>query len=179
MVWPEFILDEFATVPEGNDVNEKEFHGPYNKLLYTLSPPTANTPLYPSPRVHLGAEATRGSEVSVDAHGCGRPDSAPPRGSCTQVHRSATRRRFNLINPDAAETPLPVLYAVSAIGTKLSFYTHTKGRKDPILPAGIPYDRIRVNDVAPREWWALDILEDGEQRLRTVIDEIKASCANL
>ncbi|KAJ6501945.1 hypothetical protein C8R45DRAFT_974901, partial [Mycena sanguinolenta] len=112
------------------------------RLRFYLSYPCSE-----GPRVHLEAEATREFEVLV-AHGRGRPDSAPP-----------------------PETPLPVLHAVSASGTKLSFYNHTKGRKDPILPAGIPYDRIRANDVAPREWWVLDVLEDGgEQRLRMVID---------
>ncbi|KAK7027079.1 hypothetical protein R3P38DRAFT_2941560 [Favolaschia claudopus] len=79
-----------------------------------------------------------------------------------------------------SESPLTVLHAVSAIGTKLCFYTYTKSSSEPISPPGIPYDRIRVNDVAPREWWSTDVLEaEGEQRFREVTERIKRDCEQL
>jgi len=37
-----------------------------------------------------------------------------------------------------------------------------------------------VNDMAPMEWWGYDILDaEGEMKLHTVVDSIKAACKDL
>ena len=40
MPWPSQITSAFATVEGGNDIvaHRNQYHGPYNKLLYTLFP---------------------------------------------------------------------------------------------------------------------------------------------
>ena len=67
---------------------------------------------------------------------------------------------------------MPVLYGISAMGTRLSFYT--KPRDEAILPQQIPADTGMMTDTAPLERWDCDILErEGEKELRRVVNEIK------
>ncbi|KAF7358902.1 hypothetical protein MSAN_01230500 [Mycena sanguinolenta] len=179
MVWAQVILDEFATVPEGDDVAEKEFHGPYSKLLYTIFPADSKYTVVPQymPTGRGTADFIFTFRILVRKLPVFILELKPPADLRLQSGRmdadDQIRRRLVDLACESIATP-------SAIGTKLCFYTYTKGSKDPISPSGISYDRIRVNDVAPREWWALDVLEDaGEQRLRIVIGEIKTACAHL
>jgi hypothetical protein len=81
--------------------------------------------------------------------------------------------RFKLISPSilADDCPLPVLYAVSAIGTKLCFFTKRPGQ--PVLPQAISADPKYETDTAPRERWNYDILEE---RFRAMVEEIKQAC---
>ena len=44
-MWPEKILRQFATIPP--NPSESDFHGPYNKLLYTLFPPDTDFVVVP------------------------------------------------------------------------------------------------------------------------------------
>ncbi|KAJ6611583.1 hypothetical protein B0H10DRAFT_2055697 [Mycena sp. CBHHK59/15] len=183
MSWPQSVLDEFLTIPEGDDVAEKEFYGPYNKLLYTLFPADSKYTVVPQymPTGRGAADFIVTFRIIIRKVPVFVLELRPPADLKIQSGRmdadDQIRRRLVDL---AADTPLSVLHAVSAIGTKLCFYTYTKGDQDPISPPGIPYDRSRVNDVAPRKWWAWDVLEDdGEQRLRTVVDQIKAACVNI
>lgn len=76
------------------------------------------------------------------------------------------------------DCPLPTLYAVSAMGTKLCFYS--KLRDGTVTPTYIPSDPRLLLDVAPKDRWDYDILEeDGAQRFQAVIEEIKQGCASL
>ncbi|KAF8074867.1 hypothetical protein FPV67DRAFT_602652 [Lyophyllum atratum] len=67
------------------------------------------------------------------------------------------------------------------MGTKLCFYSlDLNDQNSLIVPHHIPRHPDHTNDVAPREWWDCDLLEDaGETRLRAVVDEIKTECARL
>ena len=73
---------------------------------------------------------------------------------------------------------MPTLHAVRAIGTRLCFYrcdTVEEGRI--IRPLMIPLGGV---DAAPVTRWDYDILDDdGEARLRAVVDEIKRACSSL
>jgi hypothetical protein len=77
--------------------------------------------------------------------------------------------------------PLPTLYGVSALGTKLCFYSLNVRETDlVIMPQAIPRDPILVTDTAPADRWAFDILEPaGEARFREVIQEIINGCLAL
>jgi hypothetical protein len=81
---------------------------------------------------------------------------------------------------DLAENcPLGTLHVVSALGTKLCFYSlDVKNRASRINPPRIDRDPDTVNDYAPAERWDRDVLEaSGEDKLLAVINEIKAGCA--
>ena len=76
---------------------------------------------------------------------------------------------------------IPTLWAVSAMGTKLSFYHLEVVIPDvDIVPHAIARQIARVNDAVPESSWNYDILEPaGEQKFRQVVDQIKAACARL
>jgi len=76
------------------------------------------------------------------------------------------------------DCPLPTFYAVSAMGTKLCFYS--KPRDGRLTPHRIPPDPDLMLEVVPNERWDYDILEeDGVQRFRAIVEEIKRGCATL
>ncbi|KAI5809603.1 hypothetical protein DFH27DRAFT_459155, partial [Peziza echinospora] len=71
---------------------------------------------------------------------------------------------------------IDVLYGLSAIGTKLCFYTWTRetGGAEPIA---IRMDQEVLIDTAPESRWNLDLLTtEGEEQLRLVIAYIKVVC---
>lgn len=77
-----------------------------------------------------------------------------------------------------AECPLPILYEVSAIGTRLCFYK--KYREGPVEPPFIPAHPDLQTNAAPQERWDCDILDDeGERRFLSMVEEIKKACAAL
>ena len=61
----------------------------------------------------------------------------------------------------AVSCPLRTLYAVSVMGTKLYFYSVDTQNSDGkiTMPASIPGNPTRLIDMAPKDRWALDILE--------------------
>lgn len=75
------------------------------------------------------------------------------------------------------DCPLPNLHTVSAMGTKLCFYNKSR---DGRLAHRIPSDPEFVVDIAPRERWNYDVLEEeGVQKLQAIVEEIKGGCATL
>ena len=77
-----------------------------------------------------------------------------------------------------ADSPLPTLYAISAMGTKICIYA--KPRDGRLAPRRIPSDSEELLDVAPKERWNYDILEaDGIEKFKAIVEEIKQGCAAL
>ena len=73
------------------------------------------------------------------------------------------------------DCPLQTLHGVSAMGTKLAFYS--KHGNGPATPPRIVPDLQMVADIAPIERWDSDILtEEGLQRFMAVVNEIKEGC---
>lgn len=60
MPWPDKILRQFQTVPP--NPREKEFHGPYNKLLNTLFPPDSDFTVIPQ---YLEPASSKSSDFIV------------------------------------------------------------------------------------------------------------------
>ena len=74
---------------------------------------------------------------------------------------------------DYIDRPLPTLHAVSAMGTRLRFYS--KPWNGPVTPHCIPPDPDLLLEV---EHWDYDILEeDGVQKFQAIVDEITKGCA--
>ncbi len=67
------------------------------------------------------------------------------------------------------------------MGTRLCFYhLDTTDVAADIIPLNIPRHPTRVNDTAPMGRWDCDVLDaEGEGRLRSVVDSIKAACENI
>ncbi|KAF8809266.1 hypothetical protein BYT27DRAFT_7094566, partial [Phlegmacium glaucopus] len=78
--------------------------------------------------------------------------------------------------------PLPTLHAVSALGTRLCFYSvdTTDLATAEILPLPIACHPTRVNDYTPAGRWEYDIMKvRGEAKLRAVIHEVLQECVAL
>ena len=71
--------------------------------------------------------------------------------------------------------PLETLYAASALGPKLCFYSlDAKDNGAEIMPRAIPRRPTRLNDTAPADGWDCDLLVPaGERRLREVMHKVK------
>lgn len=72
------------------------------------------------------------------------------------------------------------MYGVSALGTRLCFYSRSRVGRRYTRHRLIPRNRYRINDTAPADRWNLDILEDdGEMEFRRMVDSITMRCAAL
>ena len=83
-----------------------------------------------------------------------------------------TRERFRELS--LGNLPIPKLFGISAMGTRLSIYEYTKAT-NVLLPPGTTPDPNVVNDDAPQELWKYDLLEvAGEEKFKALVEEIKA-----
>ncbi|KAI0029630.1 hypothetical protein K488DRAFT_55995, partial [Vararia minispora EC-137] len=74
---------------------------------------------------------------------------------------------------------LPVLYGISAMGTKLCFYELEKASRR-MSPRRIFSDPRLITDVAPKVRWDCNVLEaSGEQRLRILATWLTEACERL
>ncbi|KAF8592216.1 hypothetical protein K439DRAFT_1610614 [Ramaria rubella] len=108
-----------------------------------------------------------------------------PRGLGTfTIHAQAYKQLMACMREMAPDCPIPVLHAVSAMGTRLAFYRmeNVGGGADSAINGGdviVPHP-LEGNAALLAEHWDCDILEEeGEARLRAVIQEIKDCCETL
>ncbi|KIJ47964.1 hypothetical protein M422DRAFT_28505, partial [Sphaerobolus stellatus SS14] len=181
-MWPDKIIRQFNTVP--HNPSESDYHGPYNKLLYTLFPLDSDFVVVPQylPDSRNAAEFIVMFEILL----LNRPvlilELKPPSHHNVLSKRKAADEQIRSRMVDLVEAcPLETLYAVCALGTKLCFYSlNTTDNKVQIVPAAIPRDPARINDTAPKNRWDCDILEPvGEGRLREIVQTIIDECAAL
>lgn len=86
------------------------------------------------------------------------------------------RQRYDAL---VEEINTPILYGVSALGTKISVYTYESQTK-MLTPLKIEKDLRVVNDRAPADRWNLDVLtHEGEQRIRQLVEHVKAMCREI
>ncbi|KIM37625.1 hypothetical protein M413DRAFT_76874 [Hebeloma cylindrosporum] len=180
-VWPQPLLTRFATIPA--NPKEIDYYAPYNKLLNFLFPPDG--PFTVGPQTHLIAESRKCIDFLVEYLVFWEnvpvfilDIRAGPKLGLVSAREEADlqirRRLRDLIDI----CPLPKLYAISAMGTKLCFYTAENGRA--IIPPRIVADDQLVTDTAPVERWDCDVLEaEGAARLKALVHEIHQACAHL
>ncbi|KAI8995688.1 hypothetical protein BD414DRAFT_249661 [Trametes punicea] len=178
MPWPASVVRQFEKVPP--NPSEADFHGPYNKLLHTLFPPDTKFTVVPQfwPGSHESADFLVTFEVMLEDQIVFILELKPP-GDLRYISRcAAADRQIRARMVDVDNCPLPTLHAVSAMGTKLCFYKQPRNGR--VSPRRIPSDPEMMVDVAPRERWDCDILEeDGVQRFQAVVEEIKQGCSAL
>ncbi|KAF9648959.1 hypothetical protein BDM02DRAFT_3143411 [Thelephora ganbajun] len=181
-MWPNKVLRQFATIP--TNPSESDYHGSYNKLLNTLFPVDSDFVVVPQylPDARNAADFIVMFEVLLINKPVLILDLKPPSHldllSKRQLADEQIRSRMGDL---VSKCPLETLHAVSAMGTKLCFYSLDTTHDDvDIVPAAIPRHPTRVNDTAPEGRWALDILDPaGEGRLREITQEITDGCAAL
>lgn len=72
---------------------------------------------------------------------------------------------------------LPVIHGVSALGTRLCFYSYHRDN-ETLTPPPIPRDAGLMTDVAPAAWWDIDLLsEEGVKRMTDVAIAVKSMVA--
>ncbi|KAI0245908.1 hypothetical protein BJV78DRAFT_1399100 [Lactifluus subvellereus] len=175
MPWPAKVIRQFEKVP-GNP-SEADFHGPYNRLLYTLFPP--DTDFTVVPRYMLGSRESADFLVVLEDKPVFILELKPPGDLRYPSSRETADRQIRARIRDLhGDCPLPVLHAVIAAGTKLCFYRKPRGRR--VEPPLVDAHPDLETDMAPRERWDCDILEEeGARKFRAVVDEIKQTCAVL
>ncbi|KAF9651972.1 hypothetical protein BDM02DRAFT_3153944 [Thelephora ganbajun] len=181
-MWPDKVLRQFATVPP--NPSKSDYNGPYNKLLNTLFPIDSDFVVVPQylPDARNAVDFIVTFEVLLINKPVLILELRPPSHLDFLSKRQVADEQIRSRMGDLVEGyPLETLHAVSAMGKKLCFYSLDTTHDDAdIVPAAIPRHLTRVNDSAPKDRWALDVLDPaGEGRLREITQEITDGCATI
>ena len=207
MPWPSQITSAFAAVEGGNDivVHNNRYHGPYNKLLYTLFPADSDF-IVSSNYVDIpgnndsDADFFISFEITLHQHPVLILEVKSSQQLLFPSRREAANRQIRQHLVDLSESgvcccklcshgltgdflpsghaTLPILYGISAMGTKLCFYEFERALKH-MSPHCTPNDLDAEFITVPEERWNCDVLEaDGEQQLRALVTQIIEACAH-
>ncbi|KZT19831.1 hypothetical protein NEOLEDRAFT_1077109 [Neolentinus lepideus HHB14362 ss-1] len=121
MHWPPKVICQFKKVPV--NPSKAHFHGPYNKLLSTLFPPDTNFTIVPHYMPLPAGLISAGFIVCL----CISPVfilelKSPGDLRYTSSCQATDRQLCACIRDVHIDCPLPVLYAISMMGTRLCFY---------------------------------------------------------
>ena len=169
------LVDRFTT-------EESDWYGPFNTLLFELLPPSEHYQITPQYKRAEGSQ-----EFTV--HYIIRKRRVPiffvalkPYGSLKNLSARALadnqmRDRFRELS--SGPLPTPKLLGISSFGTQFCVYTFTTETRT-LQPRFIMADVDIINDIAPEDRWAFNLLNDeGEAKLREVVTAVKAMAANL
>ncbi|KAJ3224074.1 hypothetical protein HK099_000286 [Clydaea vesicula] len=180
-IWNPNVVRRFNTIDI--ETGEKQYYPAYNALLYTEFPisddffvaPQAH-PLDTNESIDFVVEYLLYRDnkpiffIEVKPHN--RLRSASARGEAdTQM-----RKRFlDLLD----NCPLRSLYGMSVFGTNFCLYNVSKEFRE-VYPTEVPRNAKILTDIAPKEWWNKDILNDNDAIiLKNLFDEIKRECQAL
>ena len=183
MPWDEFILEQFESALPLGEHDESQYYGPYTTLLTKLFPANEHymvVPQYKRPRQLESVDFTTIFVIQRRRHPVFFVEIKPAGHIHNYSSRAAAdqqmRERVNTLRNDIE---IPILYGVSAIGTKLCFYKYTKSTRQ-LEPKRLNDNDTFVVDTAPRERWDVDVLTDeGERKFRDVIGDVKRMCEQM
>ncbi|KAF8577922.1 hypothetical protein K439DRAFT_1396071 [Ramaria rubella] len=200
MPWPTLAQQVFEMIKEGTwnsfsshpQPDGAQYMEPYNMLLPSLFPEfIMNHRFFPYVDTQELSEETVPPDV-IPSFLIMAPEFAPvfllmiadPRGLGTSAIRALADEQIRArMREVAPECPIPVLHAVSAMGTRLAFYRmeNTSGGGDSATNGDVIVPHPPEGNAAvPAEHWVCDILEkEGEDLLRAVVQEIKDCCETL
>ncbi|KAI5887293.1 uncharacterized protein SCHCODRAFT_01105701, partial [Schizophyllum commune H4-8] len=148
-----------------------------NKLLHVLFPPQGKYVVTPNYLPALDAYGSSEPVVSYEVHIRNGPVlvlQVRPRSHLNiKSQRAAADRQLAQRMLDIqASSPLSIeFYGISAMGTKICFYTYD--RVEGLRPAPIPATTVAV-DTAPVSRWNEDVLRSsGRRRLRVLVKDIE------
>ncbi|KAF8269256.1 hypothetical protein EI94DRAFT_1725642 [Lactarius quietus] len=163
MTWESYILRSFQAVPR--DSSRYDFHGPYGKLLFSLFPVDSDfmvAPCFESEPVLIDyfryeiLFKYKKPVLIVDLKAPGDLQNASKRQEAIQ----RIQQRIKDLSP---EYPLPVL--------------HVAYRTQPNDPSFDLAEPKGLTELAPEELWNCDLFEEeGEQRFKAMVQEIKKAC---
>jgi len=180
-MWPDKITRQFNAIPP--NPSESDYQGPYNKLLNTLFPPDSDFVVVP--QYLLDSRNSADFVVMFEILLVNKPvlflELKPPSHlNLLSKHQAADKHIRSRMTDVVATCPLETLYAVSALGGRLCFYSLDTTDSDAEIMPAIPRHPTKMNDTAPADRWACDILEStGEERLRQIVQKIIQECAAL
>lgn len=182
-MWHEKVVRDFkGVIPHPH---KSDFIGPYNKLFNTLFPPDSDftvVPQYLKPSQD-SADFTVGFEIQWNYAPVLILELKDPLDFIyISTRREADSRIRTRIGDLAERWPLRTLHAISALGTRLCFYSidTTDLANAEILPLPTAPHPTRVNNCAPAERWEYDIMEEkGEAKLRAVVQDVLQGCVTL
>ncbi|KAJ8475499.1 hypothetical protein ONZ45_g15587 [Pleurotus djamor] len=181
MPWPVYVSNAFEAIPGGfsgtTDVDESLFYGPYNALLTFLFPPTDNyiiSPQVKRPPEGWSVDFSTVFVVQRAFHPVFFLEIKSPGHFSHRSSRAAADAHMRAHFFELADTAkLPVTHGVSALGTRLCFYSYTKDN-DTLQPLPIVPDPNRMTDVAPAARWDFDVLSDeGVEKMTQIANEVK------
>ncbi|KFH61722.1 hypothetical protein MVEG_12438 [Podila verticillata NRRL 6337] len=183
--WNTRINRKFARIVAGSQ--EKEYYTPYDALLHEVFP--INEGYFVSPQVYplkdrksvdFGVEYEIGFENPGDDNAVDTPVMLLEIKKSTHIIDDSTRReadsqvreRFTAMR---GSLKVPTLIVISALGTRCCIYRYTWATGVVVPPMIIPQNPRYSEDLAPQEWWNIDIATlDGRLQLNRVFDEVKA-----
>lgn len=180
MPWDKYILAQFQSALPLGEHDESQYYGPYNTLLTDLFPKEENymvVPQYKRPTQLTSVDFTTIFLIQQHQHPVFFVEVKAAghifRTSCRAAADKQMRERFEVLHDDVK---IPILYGVSAIGTKVCFYKYTKDTQR-LEPNIIPAHTNLITDTAPRDRWAVDVLTpEGERQFRDIIGDVKRMC---
>ncbi|KIL57874.1 hypothetical protein M378DRAFT_87324 [Amanita muscaria Koide BX008] len=181
MSWPEPITLQFELIDKLT-TDEGAYYGPFISLLHTLFPGSKHYQV--SPMFDPIADSIGFTVIYLNARRKVpllflemNNDVAYDSDDARKAADNQLRGFFEVLG---GCIPIPKLYSISALGTRICIYEYTvASRSLTPLPTTPPNTEV-VADVAPKERWNLDIMEpQGEARLREIVGDIKAMVADL
>jgi len=183
MPWDEFILEQFESALPLGEHDESQYYGPYTTLLTDLFPKGEHymvVPQYTRPRKPESVDFTTIFLIQRRRH----PVFFVEVKAAGHIHRksfraAADQQMRERVDELEEDIEIPILYGVSAMGTKLCVYKYTKDSRK-LEPELILGDTKIVIDTAPRERWDLDVLTDeGARKFRDIIGDVKRMCEQM
>ncbi|KAH9168669.1 hypothetical protein EDB89DRAFT_1990501 [Lactarius sanguifluus] len=183
--WPQWLVNSFLSANQPQfATDESAYYGPYTRLLYHLF--GIEGPFEISPQYHIPQTPRESIDVialftvELNKYPVFFMQVKPPTALSLDSKRKRAddqmRDHFRDLRHSLVTPRLP---GVSAFGTRMALYEYVVAN-NRITPGAITPDPNILNDVAPIERWNCDLLEDdGINRIRQVVQDVKAMCQAL
>ena len=179
-MWPQYILDHFARIPDNTTI-ENKYYGVYNTILdrecfntaqFTVQPqyalPNAQTPGIP-PVDFLVTYVVEVNDLPVfflEIKPPNHREHISTRADADQQIRERFRSLYDLVL-------IPRLHGISVMGQQLAFYCLHKP-SGLVTPEYVAPSAVRLTDTAPKARWDVDVTtEEGYQRFMEVVEYVK------
>lgn len=178
-IWNENVIKRFEVV-EKDSTFEKRYYAPYNKLLNSVFPSNTNFTVSPVVSVDFAVEYL----VTIEEHDRNTPIlfieiKDPTTLSSFSSRRDANEQMIHRFEQLISTCHIPILYGISAFGTKILIYTLNieTGNLTPTFPP--PHPR-KININIKEDAWNLDILEnEGAVVLNNIFTHVIQMCNKL
>ncbi|KAJ3387179.1 hypothetical protein HDU92_002055 [Lobulomyces angularis] len=162
-----------------HNAQEKEYYIPYNALLNTIF--KLEDGYFVAPQLYPidGRKAIYFSIEYFIYNTSGKPIMFLEMKKTRDIHNISERvdadeqmrERYTLLSKDV---DIPILYGISAFGTRIAVYQFHKSSREVLPRELIPTDPSIVTDIAPIDGWKDDIIdEEGYNNFMIMVNEVK------